>query len=777
MTSDEGGYGTKAIGLARLPKAWTPQYECFALPSSPSGAGVWTALADRILRTFAGSPIILRSSAAAETLVDRGRFESYPLTTPTRKTVLNALHRLRDQGVAAGMQMAVVVQVFKRAVVRGHLSNERRVSKTRNQWEAELDHPHADSYRVNSQRDIAPATASVVRLRGRNLRRTLGAVGHWAASAFESRVHMEWVYDHDAVWIVQLDLEDEAPDHGCDPLDKDWSSVTGPPSGPPAPLLKRWSEDDFEGFRKIETLANFAAVSDGGFPTLFVLRGGDAAAFLNGPDPERALRETIGDRLVGRCDIRPETRKEFDGLNLPRTDTVSPAEIVAFIRKTLDILANRDVPRDGVVLILHAFIPAVSAAWAEAEPGEAVVQVDALWGLPDGLQYLDCDVFEYDTGAGVFRAEHIPYKNAFLCEAGDGTWSVEVIRRDRARTASMSREDVAVVAHATRDLAGRFGHRLRVMWFVDIVGRPDLARSIPWFCHEPKGVAGAASEIQIEPIPTDRSEMRRRPAKDITGPDDLVDPVAQPHRLRLMPAAKYMRCNPFLDKVANYATQGQHAVELRGSGLAHAYYLLSRRGVPIVTPSHRAHTRTRGVQIFGKLVRDGIPDKIKANNEEVETISVPFEERRRLLLAKLMEEAQEVIESTNQDDLRGELADLQEVVHSLIRQAGFNVAEIVSVAEAKAARLGSFNQGLVLLGTHAVKPRGAPARRRTSFNTRPVRDGDTVTVPHMAVIGDAVEVTIAGRDVRVSLTTSGIVLEELGPQSDDGQLKLDLTPK
>lgn len=775
MTTETVQYGAKATGLSRLPKEWTPRYECFALPTPTSDTNAWTALADLILNAFAGLPIILRSSAATETLADRGRFESYPLEVPTTGAVVQALRKLHDQGANAETQMAVVAQVLKRPVVRGHLSNERRVSKTRNQWEVEVDYPYPDDYRANSQRDAAPATGSAIRLRGNNLRRTLGAIGHWAAANFESRVHMEWVYDHDCVWIVQLDLEDEAPDHGVDPRNKERVPGDGVPSGAPAALLQRWSEGSFSGFRKIETLADFVTASDGGFPSLFVLCGEDAAAFLDGPDPERALRETVGDRLVGRCDILPETREGFDGLNLPRTDTVSPTEIVVFIRETLEVLADRGAPSRDVILIFHAFIPAITAAWAEAEPGEAIVQVDALWGLPDGLQYLDCDVFEYDISAGVLRAEHVPYKNAFLCEDHEGKWSVETVRRDIARTASMSREDVADVARATHNLARMVGHRLRVMWFVDIQGRPDLARSIPWFCHKPEDVPQEAPEPEAAATnKIDRSEMRRRPVKVIAAPNDLRENLAQPHRLKLMPTIEHMRDNAFLENVAAYANSGRHAVELRGSGLAHAYYLLGRESVPIVAPSHRMHLRTRGLRTFGKLVRDGIPDKIKSNNEEVVTMTLLPDERRRMLLAKLMEEAQEVVESTNRDDLRSELADVQEVLQSLIRHSGFDVADIEKVAEAKAARLGSFDKGVVLLDTHAANPKGTRARRRSSLNARPVRDGNTITIPHMAIIGDSVELTIGRCDVRVSLTTDGLVLEELGPQSDDGQLKLNL---
>lgn len=766
-------FGSKAAGLKRLPAPWTPRYETYVLPASSADQSDWSGVVDQILDSFGETPVILRSSAVAETLSDRGSFDSYPLEKPTSESIIAACKSLHEQGTAAGTQMAVVVQALKHPVMRGHLSNERRVSKTRNQWQVEIDYPRGDSFRVNSQRDTAPDITNLLTLRDHDLKRTLGAIGHWAASKFDSRVHIEWVLDHEFVWIVQLDLEDEAPDSGVDPRSKVPASTSEVPSSPVSDFLEQYSKGDFLGFRKLEPLSDFEAVVEGGFPSLYVLRGSNAAAFLSSRNPEQALRETIGDRLVGRCDILPHVRKGFDGLNLPRTDTVSPAEIIAFIHDALAVLESKDVLNESVVLIFHAFIPAVAAAWAEAAPDEAIVQVDALWGLPDGLQYLDCDVFEYDLSAGALSAEHIPYKNAFLSETNDGTWAVELVRRDMARTASLSREDVGIIARATSALAQKVGHRLRVMWFVNIQGRPKLSRSIPWFCHRPDETAVQPTETTEESQRNDRSEMRRLPAKDVTGPHDLEKVLAQPHRLRLMPTTDHMRNNSFLKDVAAYVKKGKHTVELRGSGLAHAYYLLQKEGVPIVVPSQRAHLRTRRLQTFGKLVRDAIPDKIKANHEQLATIKVPPEDRQRVLISKLMEEAQEVVESTNRDDLRSELADVLEVVRSLIRNAGFDISEIEGVADAKAARLGSFDNGIILLKTHASTPRNARSPRRSSLSTRPVRIGNMITIPHLALVGDAAELTIAGRDLRVSFTTEGVVVEELGPESDAGQLRLD----
>lgn len=769
-------FGSKATGLSRIPEQWTAPFLCFD-PDDLSGSNDdFKEISRNIIQYFGNFPTIIRSSAAAETLADRGRFHSELLEIPSLESIANAIKGIYEQGLNDQVLMGVVAQAWKRPVMRGHFSNERRVSKTRNQWQVEVDYPRLLDFRINSQRDTSPQVDSIIKLRRKDIKRTLASVGNWAASTFESRVHMEWVYDNEAFWIVQLDLEDEAPDFGVDPrIHYSFSERTGGSEGCQSSLLQRWRPGTFSEFRKLEYLEEFSNLVGGSFPPIYVLRGQDAAAFLEQPNPEMTLLDMIGDRLVGRSDILPEVRQGSEGLNLPRTDTVKPDGIISFIKETLGVLSSKGISPDGVALIFHNFIPAVSAAWAEADPNEAIVQVDALWGLPDGLQYLDHDLFEYDVATDSISAEHIPYKSAFLHEATDGTWSVKPVGRTLGRTASISRDDVAKIAKSTHHLSQKVGSRLRVMWFVGVYGRPHIAHSVPWFCHCPHNVENIDAQIQKKVgADEDRSHLKRLPLVEIQRPEDIKAELSTPHRLRLMPATDHMRNNKFLEDVAAYAKDGRHAIELRGSGLAHAYYLLSKENVPIIVPSQRNHLRVRRLQTFGKLVRDGIPKKIRENHEEVGIIKVPAEDRRRLLISKLMEEAQEVIESTNRDDLRSELADVLEVVKSLAREANFDMADIENTASLKAAKLGSFNEGIVLVDTSGVGLKAARRRRRNQLAVVPTREGNTVTIPHMALVGDSVELPLGGQDIRVSLTTDGLVLEELGPRTDDGQLRLDL---
>lgn len=93
-----------------------------------------------------------------------------------------------------------------------------------------------------------------------------------------------------------------------------------------------------------------------------------------------------------------------------------------------------------------------------------------------------------------------------------------------------------------------------------------------------------------------------------------------------------------------------------------------------------------------KLVRDGIPDIIRAGGETPVTHIATPGEYRRALRAKLREEMAEYFESGDID----ELADILEVVYALGRLDGCDPAQLDAVRERKAAHRGTFS-GRVML--------------------------------------------------------------------------------
>jgi predicted house-cleaning noncanonical NTP pyrophosphatase (MazG superfamily) len=98
-------------------------------------------------------------------------------------------------------------------------------------------------------------------------------------------------------------------------------------------------------------------------------------------------------------------------------------------------------------------------------------------------------------------------------------------------------------------------------------------------------------------------------------------------------------------------------------------------------------------------VRNKIPDRIRASKEQGRTKSMPDLQVRRFLVSKLVEEALEYREAVTKDHKLEELADAFEIVRALVESNGMEMADLISVADAKREKAGGFDEGIVLLET------------------------------------------------------------------------------
>lgn len=97
---------------------------------------------------------------------------------------------------------------------------------------------------------------------------------------------------------------------------------------------------------------------------------------------------------------------------------------------------------------------------------------------------------------------------------------------------------------------------------------------------------------------------------------------------------------------------------------------------------------------FGKLVRNNIPDIIRANGEEPVTRQLdPTVEYIEALGDKLVEEATEAQETPCLE----ELADTLEVVYALGKALGYTPAQIEEARAQKAAVRGGFEKRIFLV--------------------------------------------------------------------------------
>lgn len=98
---------------------------------------------------------------------------------------------------------------------------------------------------------------------------------------------------------------------------------------------------------------------------------------------------------------------------------------------------------------------------------------------------------------------------------------------------------------------------------------------------------------------------------------------------------------------------------------------------------------------YNKLVRDKIPEIIRANGEEPITSILSDEEYKIELEKKLMEEYNEVLGASGEERIE-ELADMLEVMTSLAELENKSLDDILNVADQKREKRGGFKEKIYL---------------------------------------------------------------------------------
>lgn len=101
------------------------------------------------------------------------------------------------------------------------------------------------------------------------------------------------------------------------------------------------------------------------------------------------------------------------------------------------------------------------------------------------------------------------------------------------------------------------------------------------------------------------------------------------------------------------------------------------------------------MKTFNKLVRDKIPEIIKANGEVPITRVLGDEEFMHELNKKLQEEVQEYLADENIE----ELADILEVMHGILASKKKTFLELEGLRKQKAQERGGFEKRVFLEGT------------------------------------------------------------------------------
>lgn len=344
------------------------------------------------------------------------------------------------------------------------------------------------------------------------------------------------------------------------------------------------------------------------------------------------------------------------------------------------IQVSKQLLKEGVdryIFILHNFIPAKIAAFVNPKPMERIVEIQALWGLPEGLYYNSHDRIIVDTmeididkvnpvKAMVIRKNF--YKENFIAPDENGKWIVKELKPPYDWQCTLvDNAEIKDIAYRARKIAEYVGEELSIMWFIGIDYQYYKVNNMPWY-HEKydrnnyyygKGMDSGnlykkkyfyEKEVVIKTI-EDLNRMCLMDSKEI----GIV---------RIQPMDdELLRSKEFIEKIGNVCKEKGINIFLEGAALAHSYYQLIRTGATVLN-SYEIKAYEEKVE-FNKLVRDYIPKILIDNGENVEYVALKGTGLVRELKNKLIEEAYEVLQAESRKEVVEELADLEEVCIAL----------------------------------------------------------------------------------------------------------------
>jgi predicted house-cleaning noncanonical NTP pyrophosphatase (MazG superfamily) len=698
-------FGWKAFGLSCLPTKWVPPFvviHCEAVTEPDQDvlaqASVIKALAEE---NISSAQVIVRSSGSSETMEDRGRLVS---SVCSAQNVISTIRKLRKSLLPSSEAVYWIVQEYVTPIAKGHLSNERRLSREKRDFIAEFEiSPNSSTYMtpvaVRRWRDGTPISA--VRLACQSQLQVptlLKKVALWA-SQLAQRVHFEWVWSGNALHIVQVDA-DMNSDSGVSPTllctkhlpDISAESLT---------CFRIAKGEDFERFPKLH---NAKIYSELGYkmPPFFVLTDPDVLGeILRGhirDDLARDLAELTKRPLIVRTDGTdiPSNCREM----LPRSDELRKVEnaqtwLTSTFREAIEATALQQC---SLCLIAHHFIPSTAAAWARAEPKNRIVRIESLWGVPEGLYWYSHDAFEVDTRdpAKPNIRERLRYKGTFIAPDNTGRWIPQHTCAPFDWSRSISRNSwIAEIASTTRKVAEHENHPIVLMWFIDNHKEATPHKVLPWFHSKseigtpkaaPRRKLSTARDFRIERV-SDWSELKRQVSDGLKIERVVIEPKDP----------DLVRSQKFAEELSKLAATHNIVVELAGGLLSHAYYMLQRHGAQVECVD--LFGVAGDVLEFNKLVRDQIPDLILGAGEEVEIVRLNGDALITSLRQKLVEEALEAFDAKSEDELVDELADVTEVIAGIREALNLPAEQLETARRKKLNRRGGFTKGLMLKRT------------------------------------------------------------------------------
>jgi predicted house-cleaning noncanonical NTP pyrophosphatase (MazG superfamily) len=735
----QASVGEKAFGLACLPPVWTLPFfvisdslltQCRAsIPNEIRPVVQRWLVAIKEAASLCGirgdEQIIVRSSGLSEGLDERGQLVSRPGSVANIEdallTCLTGLIEVNLKSHVGTGQVPLVIQRYIPAPpAKGHLTNERRVNREARDWCGSYEDSKKSDvpFKINLRNwrkkvtiDVAMSVPLVCDLSA-HIAETLKYPAAWAYEQ-KMRVHYEWVWDGRIVYIVQADRE--TTNGGEDPTvhkteRQNFLRIT-------PRCLARISQKHGSKYEKVRNVFTYIKL---GLPAadLYILDDQEAIAQLAQGVVLNALRndieQLVSSVLIIRTDLASSS-KEARQL-LPKCECSSLSEAIDWLVATSRTMIER-CPGLDIAFIFHNFIPAASAAFAYAAPNERKVQIEALWGLPEGLYYNAHDQYIVDTqnvklddlNPSLFIIQPIiNCKRFFVSPDEDHRWTTKRVNALHYWRRVITRDDwLRDIALATRRIAEAENKPISVMWFIGVNRNSCSTDVFPWY-HENYDVSQIKSSRRFRTKTHYDQKYIIKSKSDL----DLLEntPIASSNAMCsiwIEPSEdQLLRDKDALRRLGDLASKRNGVIVLEGGLLSHAYYQLMQTNatVEVKYPFDDFEDRRE----FNKVVRDKIPDNITSGGEIVKVGRLHGDELIRALRHKLVEEAFEVLDAFDQDSIITELADVLEVIDGILTGIGTSRAIVEDKQRAKREKSGGFQKGLVLLETSNPVPTTKP---------------------------------------------------------------------
>ncbi|MDC5459232.1 nucleoside triphosphate pyrophosphohydrolase [Acinetobacter baumannii] len=705
--------GMKAYGLSCLPEVWVPDFivinaDDFKYLVENEPQKIKDALT--FLNWSHDLGLYIRSSAINETINQRGTYQSYETNFDS---LIETLKVALDYSESNSHKLHWIIQKIVRTKTKGHLSNERRVGKSLRDFVLE---PESSSSQASKNKAVRPWRDGDLKTPKKldckdpvSIDKNIKPVMLWTYEK-KVRLHFEWVWDGNQIWIVQADQCNKEGGEIPENLllqqkireEFDYTALK---------IFRKVEDHDFQSFKKLDNARIYKEELGFDLVDFYILDVESEVKKIISGSPSDVLKSDIALLIAqGPLVIRTD-KKNKEKQMLPRSDELRSIEAVinwfsvALKDEHPDIIDNIS----DYIFICHNFIPAIASAWSFAEPNKRTVRIEALWGIPEGMYWFSHDVYEVDTqNLDTRKAEiniskfkispRIRYKDRFIAPNEQGKWITYKTDERCDWKDTLSDIDICKgIAINSRKLADLINEPVNIMWFIKAYKNGKVIKYMPWYHHK----------FELDKSKIVKVSKFKQPDNYIyyihtledwrhikNSPDRLID------RLIILPREEeIIRNDTFIEEISKFVLERDIVIELHGGILSHAFYILQKNGCKVEV--NDLFGKKEDTLVFKKIVRDNIPENIEFKGESVVQKQVHGDLLTAALKAKLVEESLEVFDATSTTEIIEEIADVMEVLDALTHSLEISYDEINKVKREKYEKKGGFEKGIVLLKTSA----------------------------------------------------------------------------